>query len=705
MTLPRLRSSLSARSVNLPTLVGTVVVAAAALVALPATASTPAGGSVSDTSTTTSWSGGPFVVANVTATAGEVQCGTATPCDDYQLTVSTPAGYGTDHQLKIKVSWPNPAADFDVYVYDATGASVGSAASSSDPEVLLLPPNSGTYTVRVVPFAPLGESYTATATLTTNPTNPPPSTETAPTYRNSTVPEGTYRAHDAGEPSIGVNWKTGNAMYQSYNATYRVSYDSAGNATWLDKSARPTACTAATSLDPILFTDSRLGRTFESQLAGKASLTCFTDNDGDTWTPSQGSGINSGVDHQTIGGGPFSSASTVGAVTSYPNAVYYCSQDIADALCAVSHDGGLTFGAAVPIYTLLECGGLHGHVKVAPDGTVYTPNKGCGGNQAVAVSEDSGTTWTVRKNPFSTAGHSDPSVGIGANGTVYMGYQNSDGTPRVAVTRDKGKTWTDDQNVGAALGIKNIVFPAVVAGDDDRASFAFLGSTTGGDYQDQANFHGEWHLYVATTYDGGKSWVTADATPTDPVQRGSICTGGTTCGDDRNLLDFMDVTIDKAGRVLVGYADGCTTYDFATKKQTATCPTGGPQNYDSLATIARQSSGKGLFAAYDQKPDLTVSNVTATKGSRSSVVLTAKVSNIGNAPAAGVVTQFLDGSTVVGTTSGISLNAGATATVSFTYKPNNATGSHTYTAVVDPLNAIAESNEGNNKSQSSVVFK
>ena len=60
------------------------------------------------------------------------------------------------------------------------------------------------------------------------------------------------------------------------------------------------------------------------------------------------------------------------------------------------------------------------------------------------------------------------------------------------------------------------------------------------------------------TYDGGKTWVTSDATPNDPVQRGSICTGGTTCGDDRNLLDFIDVTIDNHGRVEVGYADGCT---------------------------------------------------------------------------------------------------------------------------------------------------
>jgi hypothetical protein len=240
------------------------------------------------------------------------------------------------------------------------------------------------------------------------------------------------------------------------------------------------------------------------------------------------------------------------------------------------------------MYSLLDCGGLHGHVKVAPDGTVYVPNKGCGGNQAVAVSEDNGLTWTVRKNPASVAGDTDPSVGIGAAGTVYMGYQNGDGTARIAVSHDKGATWLYDQNVGQSLGIKNVVFPEVTAGDDNRASFAFLGTTTGGNYQDPS-FTGVWHLYVATTYDGGQSWVTTDATPNDPVQKGSICTAGTTCGQDRNLLDFNDITTDAQGRVLVAYADGCT----------GACATGGPQNFDALATISRQATGDTLYGAYD----------------------------------------------------------------------------------------------------------
>jgi hypothetical protein len=142
--------------------------------------------------------------------------------------------------------------------------------------------------------------------------------------------------------------------------------------------------------------------------------------------------------------------------------------------------------------------------------------------------------------------------------------------------------------VGSALGIKNIQFPRVVAGDGDRAAFAFLGTTTGGDDQ-AAGFPGVWHLYISTTYDGGATWDTVKATADgDPVQKGCIWLGGggNPC---RNLLDFMGSTVDKQGRVLIGYADGCD----------ATCAAGGKNNRGATAVIARQSSGLGLFSAFD----------------------------------------------------------------------------------------------------------
>jgi len=49
----------------------------------------------------------------------------------------------------------------------------------------------------------------------------------------------------------------------------------------------------------------------------------------------------------------------------------------------------------------------------------------------------------------------------------------------------------------------------------------------------------------------------------------------------------MDVTVDKQGRIIVGYADGCV----------GGCVTGTTNSYTAIAAIARQSGGSGLFAA------------------------------------------------------------------------------------------------------------
>ena len=101
------------------------------LIALPADAATPASGSISDTSTSTTWTAGPFLVANVTGTAGDVQCTAATPCDDFGLSVSVPSGYDATHQVKVNISWANSAADYDLYVLDQAGNIISSSASSS----------------------------------------------------------------------------------------------------------------------------------------------------------------------------------------------------------------------------------------------------------------------------------------------------------------------------------------------------------------------------------------------------------------------------------------------------------------------------------------------------------------------------------------------------------------------------------------------
>src|SRR5688572_22863106 len=401
------------------------------------------------------------------------------------------------------------------------------------------------------------------------------------------------------EPNIGVNWSSGNVMLQALLQTLKVQFDDQScpqtpPSTWKDV----TPVVAQESFDPILFNDHQTNRTFLSHLLLVGSASAFTDDDGTNWIPTQGAGFGSGVDHQTLGGGRFHAP--VPPLPGYPNAVYYCAQDIAFANCALSVDGGLTFGPAVPMYVLAspdtatvgQCAGLHGHVKVGPDGTVYVPNAACAGpvnpnENGFALSENNGTTWSVRTVPGTTDGGSDPSVAVDDGGLLYLGFVNEDKIPAVAVSADKGKSWTSVYDVGSMVGVKHAVFPAVVAGSAGRAAMAFYGTTADGPVN---NFNSEavWHLYVAHTYDGGNSWITVNATPNDPIQRGGIHLGG---GSQihRNLLDFFDADLDRFGRMTIGYADGC----IGPCAQSPDAARG--NSYTAYGAIARQSGGRRLF--------------------------------------------------------------------------------------------------------------
>jgi hypothetical protein len=593
-----------------------VIAGAFALVVLPssAVASDPADSGTlspppSGQSTTVTWSG--TIPGGVNADSDCSQSTSDALNDHHTATLQLPSRFYAKHTLlAVFTVAPQPPVDDVILTVERkdSGAVLGSSDSSGlggTETVAMFNPSALTYDALACAFSGGPQPYQGKLTLSTDPPNAPggkaPGVKAA-TYVNYKSNDSSL-GNDAGEPSIGVDWNTnkangGTVMFQAIFQTLKVTFDDSttpASSTWQDVSA---PWTSIVGLDPILFTDARNGRTFVSQLTGQDSLSAFSDDDGALWLPSQGGGIPSGVDHQSLGAGPYPAGFLPGPLTSYPNAVYYCSQDLSTAFCARSDTGGLTFGAGIPIYTS-ECGGLHGHVRVAPDGTVYVPNKSCLSKQGVAVSTNAGQSWTVRTVPALTPGLSDPSVAAGTDNTTYFGFVDGDGHPKITISSDRGVHWTTAVDVGAVFGIQNAVFPEVIAGDGDRAAFAFLGTTTAGNLQaadfgdanhDGVYEGGEWHLYVAITYDRGKTWTTADATPKDPVQRGAICLGGISCDDTiRNLLDFNDITVDNKGRVLAAYADGCIGA-CVTSTKVADNP------HEDIASIARQASGTGLFA-------------------------------------------------------------------------------------------------------------
>lgn len=581
-------------------------------------------------------------------------------CSNYTFTLDPSVFIGSGNydpskaNIVIQIAWSPSVIQYGSFVEDKNGNVIASNTAGIDPETITIAvstPNlqaNGPYTiVTTLEIGAPGTGYAGSVTLQTSSTGGTPGQGPAPRYQVYEAPGSA--ATQAGEPSIGVDWNpnvpslkqiaAGNSSHgptalntggiTMFTATfnqYQVAFDDCSSPainSWTDVSF---VAQQIITLDAIGFTDhfssaplgtsypppQTPGRTFHGQLTAGDSNTSFTDDDGATHTPSQGGGVPQGPDHETIGGGPYNPNSVPPPPPNpiYPNAIYYCTQNVApEAECSRSDDGGVTFGPGIPIYqTPQQCtGSIHGHVKVASDGTVYVPNYSCAisgvGNQGVAMSADNGITWTENNVPGSGSpkpGLVDPSVGIGLNNvgkpggqttnTIYFGYIDSDGSPKIALSHDRGAHWSTPQNVGAAFNIANSTFPVVVAGDDNRAAFGFLGTTTPGDSSLNPNFPGVWHLYIATTYDGGNTYSTIDVTPDDPIQVGPVCNGGTTCPTKRNLLDFNGFDVDAEGRGLLGLSDGCIN---------CTNSSSSADSNSAQGMVARQSGGLRLFAQFD----------------------------------------------------------------------------------------------------------
>ena len=478
---------------------------------------------------------------------------------------------------------------------------------------------------------------------------------------------------NGGEPSIGYDNVHDAAIFGAGLSMEKLTWDDSQDPPVYANTSVPKPKTDVTTLDAITAVDPATGRLFNSQLAGACSLMSYSDDGGTTWTPSQGCGENTLLDHQSVGVGPFHAPLNANPVASV--AVYYCAQNGFNGACAVSLDGGRTFGPGRYAYntpanavddpsrTIVAeggaCSALHGHLKVGPDGTAYLPVKGCGGSPsiengtntefvggrpAMSVTADNGLTWNVKivpggnvpvdasdpdsqTNPVSNPDESDSNLGISnpttehpagvlyytwENGTNPSDIVNTDRRQAMVTTYDPVTgTWGTTVDLSSAVvdphtgkKLKNVMFPVVVAGDPNRATVAFLGTSQLGDTQTNAFTHASaqnevWDMYVASTFDGGTTWSTIDATPNDPVQIGCIDMQGTAIPpssrkdvcSQRNLLDFNDITVDKQGRPIVAYSDGCET----------TCPVAQPSTRasGSVDKVVRLTNGRGLRAAYD----------------------------------------------------------------------------------------------------------
>lgn len=375
------------------------------------------------------------------------------------------------------------------------------------------------------------------------------------------------------EPTIGVDkdgtiFMTGNArgMLPLLSPTIYRSEDEGQSWTAVG------APTHATTLDPYVYVDPATGRVFQDDIQ---PLTCgtlsFSDNKGQSWTTNPvGCGNPQVNDHQTLVAAKARRLATVG----YPNLLYRCVNNVAYSACAVSVNGGISFLPQVPLASEPGidpkhngalgpvCSALTGHVKAAPDGTVYLPTRDCSVSQSmplVSVTQDDGLTWTTRviHKELLSDGH-DVGIAVDEAGTVYANWI-SDGRMLLAHSEDQGKTWSEPIDV-TAPGVTATSFNAVAAGAPGRVALAYIGTDIPDGYEGKTSADdwkgAAWNAYITVLTDAMSEdpilqSVTAND-PADPVARNEC--GRTRCG---GMTDFIELVIDAEGRPWASFVDVC----------------------------------------------------------------------------------------------------------------------------------------------------
>lgn len=186
----------------------------AVLISVSSFAATPTSGTVNPTTnSSTTWTS-----SAVGATNGESTCVEGVTCDTFTLTISGNATNYKGKYVNISIKWSLPVNDYDLYVHKGslTGPVVASSTNGvpgTSEAVSIIPTTLGVgvYSVHVVASAvSAGDAPKGTAVVALAPVNPPAEKVPAPTFMNYQSPTGL--GDSSGEPSIGLNWNSGNIM-------------------------------------------------------------------------------------------------------------------------------------------------------------------------------------------------------------------------------------------------------------------------------------------------------------------------------------------------------------------------------------------------------------------------------------------------------------------------------------------------------------
>lgn len=406
-----------------------------------------------------------------------------------------------------------------------------------------------------------------------------------------------------GEPSIAAG--PGRSLYVSFPSNKGASFYRSFNE---GRSFSPGGIADTSSGDTSVNVDSS-GAVYESNLDGNLEGDVYKSFDhGKTW-PQKGRAETAVADDSSTGNPLKVDRQWVDAYippgkTTRHARVYITYHDFGPSQIwvNVSKDGGRTFSAPIDVLATLPqaqadsfCNTIPGGVKVVQSGPhagrVYVAwlaadvatslATGCNYTQMdtfhsvwIAWSDDEGQTWEATKVFDGGFGH-DASV-LFADLTLDRA-----GNPYLAFGDNLGKQW--DMYVSASFnggksfntanhgrpfripaGRGTHFFPAIAAGRPGRVDVAFIATPARIDtlpYGKPAPGGGagdKWYLYVAQgkgLRSADPSWRVKRITP-DPIHKGDVCTLGIFCvfpGSNRDLLDFIDATIDPHGRFHVAF--------------------------------------------------------------------------------------------------------------------------------------------------------
>ncbi len=240
-----------------------------------------------------------------------------------------------------------------------------------------------------------------------------------------------------------------------------------------------------------------------------------------------------------------------------------------------SHDHGATWSNPTAVVAANGDSLQIGHPFMAPNGTlmmaygrVHSPPSGTfwydPSEVDLAYSTDKGTTWKSMKladvplgfdNLWAVQGAVDASTG---QSTVVWAGRLDDVADGKAGKESRMGLWVKQ------FGPQGDFDPVLVRGDgqnflpwatarDGRAAVGWYGGDARG-HMMEAPAGANWFAYAAVAEDGHFTNRTASVPVVEePVKVGPICPKGSACNGNRELLDYVSLVLDGAGKVHYAY--------------------------------------------------------------------------------------------------------------------------------------------------------